>query len=73
MKRAVRSLILLIAAGMMVFGLMEIMLEYSRHRVRHEDIRLWYCVLGTILIVLGGGLAVVSRPLADRLTDDFDE
>ena len=73
MKRAVRSLIRLIALGLFVFGGMEIILEYVRHRMRHTPISVWHCVIGSILIVLGVTGFAVSAKLAEQLTDDFEE
>ena len=73
MKRAVRSLIRLIALGLFVFGGMEIILEYVRHRMRQTPISVWHCVIGSILIVLGVTAFATSAKLAEQLTDDFEE
>lgn len=73
MKRAVRSLIRLIALGLFVFGGMEIILEYVRHRMRDTAISLWHCVIGSALIALGVFVFAISAKLAEQLTDDFEE
>jgi divalent metal cation (Fe/Co/Zn/Cd) transporter len=73
MKRHVRTLICLIASGLVVFGGMEIGLEYLRHRFRQGEISLWHYVIGAILVMLGIFLFLTSSRLAEQLTDDFDE
>ncbi len=73
MRRAVRNLIRLIAAGLIIFGVMEIGLELVRHRMRQTEIRLWQCVIGSALILIGGLLAAASSNLAERFTDDDDD
>ncbi len=73
MKRAVRAIIRLIAAGLIVFGGMEIGLELVRRRVQKAEISVWHCILGVVLIGLGVLIFAVSASLAEQLTDDFDE
>lgn len=73
MKRAVRAILRLIAAGLLVFGGLEIGLEWLQHRVRKADISPWHCILGGILAGLGIVLFTASAGLAGRLTDDADE
>jgi hypothetical protein len=73
MKRAVRDLLRLIAAGLCVFGGLEIGLAWLRHRVQKTGISPWHCVLGSILVALGVALFAASARLAGHLTDDFDE
>jgi len=72
MKRAVRAILRLIAAGIVVFGGLEIGLEWMRHRLRGAGIKPWHCVFGGMLAVLGIVLFAVSDRLAVHLTDDFE-
>jgi hypothetical protein len=54
MKRAVRDILRLVAAGLIMFGGLEIGLEWLQHRLHQANtIRLWHCVLGGILAGLG--------------------
>jgi hypothetical protein len=73
MKRAVRAIIRLTAAGLSVLGGMEIGLEWVRHRMHKADISLWHYIFGAVLIGLGVLIFAASASLAERLTDDFDE
>jgi ethanolamine transporter EutH len=73
MKRAVRVLIRVVAAGLLVFGGMEIGLEYMRHRVQKVQISLWHCVISAVLVALGVVLFAASARLAEQFTDDIDE
>jgi len=78
-KRQVRTLICVIASALLVLGVMETGLEFARHRVPASQGRtppplsFWRIVLGAVLIVVGIGLFAVSRKLAERLTDDFED
>jgi len=73
MKRAVRAILRLVAAALVLFGGLTIGLEVVRHRMRSESVNLWQCLLGGCLIVLGIILIAFSSRLAEKLTDDFDE
>jgi hypothetical protein len=76
MKRAVRTLIRLVAAGLLVFGGMELGLEgyvYMRHQRSGAEISPWYCIIGAVLIVLGAILFAASSKLAHKLAGDLDE
>ena len=73
MRRAVRNLIRFIAAGLIIFGGLEICLEVVRDQMRKTGISVWHCVVGSILIFSGGILFAVSAKLAEHLTDDFEE
>jgi len=73
MKRAVRNLIRLIGATIIVFGGLEIGLEYLRHRLRGAEIGLWNCIVGSVLIALGALLIAASSKLAEHFSGDFDE
>jgi divalent metal cation (Fe/Co/Zn/Cd) transporter len=79
MKRAVRTLIRIIAAALIIFGALEIGLEAAHHQVQvHEHAQtiqtnFWHYIIGAILIVVGAILFLGSESLADQLTDDIDE
>ena len=71
MKRAVRTLIRIIAAALVVFGGLALGLEYARQRTAQVS---WgQIMLGAALIAAGIGLFAVSARLAEKFTDDFDE
>jgi len=73
MKRAVRTVIRLIATGIIVFGGLTLALEFARFRQHRADFSSRRCVVDSLVIVLGVILAAASGKLAARLTDDFDE
>lgn len=73
MKRAVRSILRLVAFGSIMVGGLEFVLEFLRHRVRHAEFSLWHCVIGGVLIGLGVVLWLFSAKLAERWTSGFDE
>ena len=73
MKRAVRAILRLIAAALVVFGGLEIGLEWLRHRLRNAGINPWHCLFGAILAALGIVLFAASDRLAGHWADDFDE
>jgi hypothetical protein len=79
MKRAVRTVIRIIAAALLVFGALEIGLEIAHHKiqVRHHvepiEANVWRYIIGAILFVVGVILFLGSESLADQLTDDIDE
>ena len=73
MKRAVCSIFRLVATGLAIFGGMEILLEFMRHRVRDAEAHSWHYLIGSVLIALGITLFAASANLATRLTDDFDD
>lgn len=70
MKRALRNLIRLVAAGLIVFGALEIGLEFIRHRMQKADVSVWRCMAGGILAAAGGLLFAAGAKLAGRLTDE---
>ena len=72
MKHAVRTLIRIIASGMIVFGMLEIGLELTRNKMHKSEISISHCAIGSVLIVIGSILFVVSAKLAEQLTDDFE-
>jgi hypothetical protein len=73
MKRAVRTLIRLVAAGFLVFGGMTIGLEFARRSVPNAEAKPSQFVLGGILLAGGLVLLVFSGRLAERLADDFED
>ncbi|HWD92711.1 MAG TPA: hypothetical protein VG938_10210 [Verrucomicrobiae bacterium] len=79
MKRAVRTLIQFIAAGLAIFGALEIGLEIAHHQVQvHNHVDpikndIWRYVIGAALLLLGLILFAGSESLAEQLTDDIDD
>jgi drug/metabolite transporter (DMT)-like permease len=79
MKRAVRTLIQIIAAGLMIFGVLEIILEIAHHQVQVRDhvdpiqTNVWRYIIGGALLLVGVVLFAGSDSLAEQLTDDFDD
>jgi drug/metabolite transporter (DMT)-like permease len=79
MKRAVRTLIQIIAAGLMIFGVLEIGLELEHHAVQVRnhvepvETNLWRYIIGALLLLVGVILFAGSDSLAEQLTDDIDE
>jgi hypothetical protein len=79
MKRAVRTLLRLIAAGLLIFGALEIGLEFEHHQlqirnhVEPAETNIWRYVIGAVLVVAGLFLFAASASLAEQLTDDFEE
>ena len=62
MRRAVRAILRLIAAGLILFGGLEIGLEWMRRQVDKTGIRTGRCLVGAALIALGvlGGAWLIS-------------
>ena len=73
MKRAVRTLIRIIAAAFILFGVIEIVLEYARDRLPEAKMSWGQIAIGSVLIVAGIVLLAVSAKLAGKLADDFEE
>ena len=73
MRRVVRSLIRIIAAGLVGFGIIEIAFEFARHRANGTEFNSWHLILGAVLILGGIVLFAASTKLAKKLTADFDE
>ena len=79
MRRAVCTLIRIIAAGLLVFGTLEIGLELVRHQIQvHNHVEpiktnIWHYIIGSILMVVGIILFLGSASLAEQLTDDIEE
>ena len=73
MKRVVRTFIRLIAGGMILFGVVEVVLDFFNHRLHKTGLSVWTWIIGIVLIALGTFLILASESLADQLTDDIDE
>jgi divalent metal cation (Fe/Co/Zn/Cd) transporter len=73
MRRAIRNLIRLVSAGLIVFGGMEIGLELVRRRMRQTEISLNQCLIGCALIAAGGILLGFSGRLAAALVEDDED
>jgi hypothetical protein len=72
MKRAVRTLLRLIAAALVVFGGMGLGLEFMRRRAQSAETSPWHYLAGSLLIVSGIILLAASSRVAARLTAGFD-
>jgi drug/metabolite transporter (DMT)-like permease len=79
MKRAVRTLIQIIAAGLMVFGALDIGLEIEHHQLQvHNHVEpvttnIWHYIIGAVLLVAGVIIFAGSESLAEQLSDDIEE
>jgi hypothetical protein len=73
MKRAVRSLIRVIAAALIVFGGMQMGLEFFRVRLNEEGMRWGQLISGSLLIAGGAVLFATSAKLAEMFTDDLED
>lgn len=78
MKRAVRSLIHLVAAGFIIFGALEICFEIARHAMQvrqhiEPTTNIWHYLIGTVLLVIGVILFLGAESLAEQLTDEPDD
>lgn len=79
MKRAVRSLIYLVAAGLVIFAALEIWLEIAHHAVQVRDhiepvkTNIWRYIIGAVLLVVGAILFLGAESLAEQLTDEPDD
>lgn len=72
MKRAVRTLIRLVASAVIIFGVLEVGLELTRHQMRKVEISPWHCAIGAVLVICGAILFAVSARLAEQWADDFE-
>ena len=73
MKRALRRTIRTVAAGLIAVGVLDLGLDYMRHRVRGTPIGVGSCLLDAGLVALGILAIVYSSRLADHWAEDFDE
>jgi hypothetical protein len=73
MKRAVQMVLRFIAAGLILVGGLNVVLEFARHGRGSAAINLWACLLWTALVALGVALFARAPVLASQMTDDFDD
>jgi len=73
MKRTVQMVLRFIAAGLIVVGGLNLVLEFARHGRGSAALNLWACLLWAVLIALGVVLFAKASALASQLTDDFDD
>lgn len=79
MKRPVRTLIQIVAACMLIFGLLEIGLEIAHHHIQVRDhidpikTNVWSYLIGGALLLVGFILFAGSNSIAEQLTDDIDD
>jgi hypothetical protein len=70
--KAVRSLLRLIAAGLIIIGALMVGLEFLNHRAKDVEINFLKVAGYTLLLLAGVGLFAVSGKLAAQLTDEDD-
>lgn len=73
MKRAVRTLIRVVAAALVVFGGLGASLEFTRHRLQQADLRAGPLIQGAVLVVVGIVIFAASGWLAEKFADDLEE
>lgn len=72
MKRAVRSVIWLVAAALAMLGALGIGLEFVRHRMQGAPFSIWHIALDVLAILAGVFFFLAADSLAEQLTDDID-
>jgi hypothetical protein len=72
-EKALRSLLLLVAFGMVLIGALQIGLEYTRHRLKGAELDLLGCTLWGALGLAGLLLSVVSGRVARKLAGEDDD
>ncbi len=72
-ERGVRSLLLLVAFGMILIGALQGALEISRHRLKNTELDVLGCILWGVMIVLGLLLMVTSGSLAKKFLGEDDD
>ena len=74
-EKGIRSLLLLVAFGMVLIGALQVGLEFARHRVKGIELDVKICLAWGALAVLGLLLMVTSGSLARKICgeDDDDE
>ena len=77
-QKAACSLIRLVAAGLMVIGIMLGGLEFLNHRAKGVEISFLKIIFDSVMFIAGAVLFAVSNKLAARLTgedesDDTDD
>lgn len=73
MKRAIRMLLRVVAAGGIVIGGMNVGLEFVRHRMKHTEINWLHCAINTVIVAAGIILLAGSSKLAERLAENFED
>ncbi len=73
MRRAVRMVLRLAAAGIVLLGGMGIGLEMVRHRMQGAGLNWWKSGLSLLAILAGLFLFLASSSLAEQLTDDVED
>jgi hypothetical protein len=73
MRRAVRTVIRLVAAGAFVLGGLLVLLEYLRAREPEARPSVANWIAAACLLIFSVLLFAVSDKAARRLTDDFEE
>jgi hypothetical protein len=73
LTRGIRLVLWLGAAGVVVIGALNIGLELVRHYLKHTPVSVWHCGLWSLLLILGGLLALAAPRLARQLGDDESE
>jgi hypothetical protein len=73
MRRAVRNLIRVVGAALLVIGGLLLGLQFIQHRAKGEEFVVSQILIGAGLIIVGILVLVVSGKLAEKLTEDFEE
>ena len=74
-EKGIRSLLLLVAFGMVLIGALQVGLEFTRHRIKNTELDVLGLILWALLSVLGLLLMVTSGSLARKICghDDDDD
>ena len=73
MRHAVRSVLVLIAVGMILLGWVFVALELFKYRMGHGPLVVWRCVVFLLVAAAGVVLAWKSGAIAREIADHFDE
>jgi hypothetical protein len=68
--KALRSLLVLIAFGMVAIGALQIGLEFTRHRLKGTEFDVLNCLLWSLPVALGVVLMAFSGRLARKFLDE---
>ncbi len=72
-KRAARLVIWFAAAGLIVIGGLNLILEFIEHRLHQTPVNVWRCIGWSVPVLIGAVLFVRGSALASRLCRDFDD
>ena len=72
-EKGIRSLLLLVAFGMVLIGALQVGLEFTRHRIKNTELDVLGLVLWGALNVLGLLLMVTSGSLARKICGEDDD